>query len=38
VESDWFGLMLAVVGREAGNPVGNPVVVMVPAGCNQADG
>jgi hypothetical protein len=25
------GLMLAVAGREAGNPFGNPVVVTVPA-------
>jgi hypothetical protein len=31
-EGQWFGLMLAVAGREAGNPFGNPVVVTVPAG------
>ena len=28
----WFGLMVAVAGREVGTPVGNPVVVTVTAG------
>jgi hypothetical protein len=29
---EWFSLMFTVAGGEAGNPVGNPVIVMVPAG------
>ena len=32
MRSPVVGLMLAVASREAGNPVGNPVVVTVPAG------